>query len=293
MAGRKQGFLLGCLLLVLIGGGFFLVFSSLWFHAWTPASLSLASGGGVGLVTIEGPITGSTEITAELDAVRRDPAVRAVVLRVDSPGGEVGPSQEIHDAVARLSRVKPVVASFGGVAASGGYYVALEADSIVAEPGTLTGSIGVIFSYPTLVGLFRKTGVKMQVYKSGPFKDMGSYAREPTEEEEQVFDDLVGDVYDQFVTAVSRGRHLDRDAVLRLADGRAFTGRQAREVGLVDRLGDLHLAVAMAARMGGLPPEPRIIRKGRPRLPVLDLVRRLVRDGAHAGWGPRLEYRLR
>ncbi len=243
------------------------------------------------MVLIEGPITDSRVLVEEIEAHRADASVKAVVLRLDSPGGEVAPSQEIHAAVERLSAVKPVVASFGSVAASGAYYIAVAADSILAEGGTLTGSIGVIFAYPTAVDLMDKVGVRMEVYKSGQLKDMGSYARQPTGVEDGVFDELVADVFDQFVTAVVDGRPLDRDQVLALADGRVFTGRQARELGLIDRLGDLHTATELAAAMAGLPANTTVVRKSRRRLSTwLDL---FLSDTARATWGPRLEYRLR
>ncbi len=293
MATRTQGLLLGCFLLVAVFGILFTVSAVFLTHSWTGGNLPLVSGGRVGLVVLEGPIGPSRAAVEELDACRRDPSIKAVVLRINSPGGEVAPSQEIYNAVRRLVDTKPVVASLGGIAASGGYYVAVAADSIVADPGTLTGSIGVIFAYPTAVDLMDKVGVEMEVFKSGAMKDMGSYAREPTEAEEEVFDSLIADIYEQFVTAVAEGRGLDRDRVLALADGRVFTGRQAGELGLVDALGDLHAAANMAAGMAGLPPEPSLVSKARPRLPFLELLERLLADGVRASWGPRLEYRFR
>ncbi len=293
MATRTQGLLLGCAILIIAGVLVVAGFSVLLRGAWTGEDLPLLAGGRVGLVVLEGPIGESRALVQEIEANRDDATVKAVVLRVDSPGGEVAPSQEIHDAVLRLAQVKPVVASFGSVAASGGYYAAVGADSIFADPGTLTGSIGVIFSFPTAGELLDKVGVKYQVFKSGALKDMGSFAREPTEAEEEVFDDLIADVYDQFVTAVAAGRNLDRDRVLALADGRVFTGRQAAELGLIDGLGDLHAAVNTAAAMAGLPPEPQVVRKARPRLPILDVIDHFLGEQNRASWGPRLEYRWR
>lgn len=293
MATRTQGLLLGCFVFLALGGFFLVVSSLLLSSSWPGRDLGGFAGGRVGLVVIEGPIEASRDLVQEIDDNRRDPSVKAVVLRVDSPGGEVGPSQELHAAVSRLARTKPVVASLGSVAASGGYYVAVAADSIIADPGTLTGSIGVIFSYPTARALMEKLGVKLQVYKSGELKDMGSYAREPTEEEAAVFDALIADVYDQFVNAVADGRAMDRDQVIALADGRVYTGRQAMEIGLVDRLGDLHEAINAAAELGGLREDPAVVRKAKPRLPLLDLLDTLLGEGARATWGPRLEYRFR
>ncbi len=293
MTGRTQGLLLGCTFLAVVGAAFTALMWVLFVGHWNAGDMSLLAENKVGLVVLEGPIGESRGLIQEIEENREDSSVKAVVLRIDSPGGEVAPSQEIHDAVARLAETKPVVASLGSVAASGGYYVAVAADSIVADPGSLTGSIGVIFSFPTVHDLMEKAGVKMQVFKSGELKDMGSFARDPTEKEEAVFDALVADVYDQFVTAVAQGRRLDRDRVLAMADGRVFTGRQAVELGLVDRLGDLDAAERLAARMAGLRGEPTVVRKARPRLPILEVVDRFLRQSARASWGPLLEYRFR
>lgn len=288
---RTQGFLIGCFLLLAVGAFAVVGMALLAGSSLTDGGSTWVGGDRLGMVLIEGPITDSRVLVEEIEAHRADASVKAVVLRLDSPGGEVAPSQEIHAAVERLSAVKPVVASFGSVAASGAYYIAVAADSILAEGGTLTGSIGVIFAYPTAVDLMDKVGVRMEVYKSGQLKDMGSYARQPTGVEDGVFDELVADVFDQFVTAVVDGRPLDRDQVLALADGRVFTGRQARELGLIDRLGDLHTATELAAAMAGLPANTTVVRKSRRRLSTwLDL---FLSDTARATWGPRLEYRLR
>lgn len=289
---RTTGLLLGCSIFLL--AGFLVVFGSAWLIGGSLSGApALTSGSGVGLVRVEGPITESRYIVAELDEHRRDPAIKSVVLRLDSPGGEVAPSQEIYDAVRRLAEQKPVVASFGSVAASGAYYIAVAADSIVTDPGSLTGSIGVIFSYPTFEGLMEKVGVEMQVFKSGELKDMGSFARTPTEAESEVLNGMVQDVYDQFISAVVAGRPLDRDEVLALADGRVFSGRQAVEARLADRLGDLRSAADLAAAMAGLAPDPELHRKERYRWPILGWLDPLLEDTARADWGPRLEYRLR
>ena len=239
---------------------------------------------------LEGPIAESRALVEEIDENRRDDTVKGVVLRVNSPGGEVAPSQEIYEALLRLGREKPLIASLGSVAASGAFYAAVAADTILADPGSLVGSIGVIMTFPTAQDLLDKVGVQLRVYKSGRLKDMGSYAREPTEEEEEVFDSIIADVYDQFVTAVTERRHMDRDVILSLADGRVFTGRQAVDVGLVDRLGDLRAAVDLAARAGwtGSPGGPHT------PAPHSDPGAGGPVPGQRAGGrGPRLEYRLR
>jgi protease-4 len=247
----------------------------------------------VGLVVLEGPITSSRALVEEIEANRTDPSIHAVVFRVDSPGGEVAPAQEIYQALARLSEEKPLVASVGGLAASGGFYAAVAADSIFAASGSLIGSIGAVILVPTARELMEKVGVEWHVYKSGRLKDMGSFAREPTEEEEAVFDGIIADVFDQFVAAVAEERGMDRETVLSLADGRVFSGRQALDLGLIDRIGDLRAAVNSAAALGGLAPDPPVVRKRRPRIPVLEILDELFRDQARASWGPRVEYRLR
>jgi protease-4 len=293
MATKTQGFLLGCV--ILLAGG------ALVLSAFALLLSGSGLGGGnpfedrdkIGLVILEGPIDGSRRIVDELEAHREDEDVGAVVIRIESPGGDVASSQEIYLAVQRLAGTKPVVASVGSMAASGAYYAAVAADSIVADAGSVVGSIGVILSWPDASGLMEKAGLRLNVYKSGTMKDMGSFARPPTEEEDAVVDALIADVFEQFVDAVEEHRPLDRSRILALADGRIFTGRQAREVGLVDRVGDLHASLELAAEMAGLAPDAEVVRRNRPRVPLFDLMERFLGDRAVALWGPRLEYRLR
>lgn len=293
MATRAQGLVLGCT--ILFAGAVFMlaVFSWVMGGFWSGTDFGLSATSRIGLVVIEGPIGDVRPELEELDELRNDATIKAVVLRVDSPGGEVGSSQELHDAVARLAKEKPVVVSVGSVVASGAYYAAMAADSIVCTPGAVVGSIGVVLTYPTAATLLDKVGVEWHVYKSGPLKDMGSFSRNPTEEEEAVFDGIIADVYDQFVSAVVVDRELSRDDVLPLADGRIFTGRQAIDLGLVDRLGNYQDAVAMAAAMGGIEPEAPVVRRTRPRIPLLDFLDRFLQEQARVTWGPHVEYRLR
>jgi protease-4 len=171
----------------------------------------------------------------------------------------------------KIRKDKKVVASLGGVAASGGYYIASGADAIVANPGTLTGSIGVIMQYSNIEGLMEMIGVKTYTFKSGEYKDLGSPFREPTAEDEQVLMGVIDSVYSQFVEAVAEGRNMDVDAVKKLADGRILSGRQAMEHGLVDRMGNLQDAIDLAARMGGIHGKPNVIYP-RKRLSVLDFL---------------------
>jgi protease-4 len=249
----------------------------------------------VGLVEIVGDIESSENIVDQLEHMRRDPSVHAVVLRLDSPGGGVAASQEIYDAVQRLRKDdKPVVASMGGVAASGAYYIACGADSIVANPGTLTGSIGVIMSFPNTEELFRKVGVRFEVVKTGKFKDIGSLSRPMTPEERQLLQGVLSNVYEQFVSAISEGRDLERNEILPYADGRVFSGSQALDYGFVDRLGDLDDAIRLAGGLAGIAGRPVVVRKERRRMSIVDLFQdklRFVPGLSQAG--PRLEYRLR
>ena len=186
----------------------------------------------------------------------KNDGVRAVVLRVDSPGGGVAPSQEIYDAVLRVREKKPVVASLGGVAASGGYYVASGCDVIVANPGTLTGSIGVILQTGNVSELLKKVGIQGVIVKAGKFKDIGSPLREMSEEEKRLLDDLLQNVHTQFIAAISRGRKLPVEQVRQLADGRIYSGEQAHDLKLVDQLGGLRDAVQLAAERAGISGEP-------------------------------------
>lgn len=249
----------------------------------------------VGLVEITGDIDDAQDIVDQLDRMRRDSSVRSVVVRLDSPGGGVAASQEIYEEVRKVrDGGKHVIASMGSVAASGAYYVACAADSIVSNPGTLTGSIGVIMSFPNTEELFRKVGVRFEVVKTGKFKDIGSFSRPMTDDEKALLQGVLSNVYEQFVEAISDGRNMDREDILPYADGRIFSGDQALEYGFVDRLGDLSDAIDLAAEMGGIEGRPTIVRKERHRVSFLDFFEEKLNlvPGMRES-GPRLEYRLR
>ena len=216
-------------------------------------------GARVGLIRVVGGIYDSGQLIGDLEDMAGDPGIRAIVLRVDSPGGGVAASQEIFQYIQEVqAQGVPLVVSMGSVAASGGYYIACSADTIVANPGTLTGSIGVIMSFTNLEELFGKLGMDFEVIKSGTYKDVGSYSRQMTDEERALLQETIDDIHAQFVEAVAQGRGMDYDAVAALADGRIFSGRQALEAGLVDRLGTLEDAIDVAARMGGIEGEARV-----------------------------------
>ncbi|NQS76609.1 MAG: signal peptide peptidase SppA [Peptococcaceae bacterium] len=205
----------------------------------------------------------SEDIAAALREATRDPLMKAVVIRLNSPGGTAAAAQEISAEVERLKKSgKKVVASMGDTAASGAYWIAAGTDRIVANPGTMTGSIGVIMERYDLQGLYEKIGVGTEVFKSGPHKDMGSASRPSTPEERDIFQSMIDDVYDQFVEFVAQGRHKEITEVRALADGRVYTGRQALEMGLVDQLGDFHDAVLLAASLAGIPGEPAVVDLG-------------------------------
>lgn len=222
-----------------------------------------ALGEKVAVIDIGGIISKSDSYIKQIHVYRDDPSVKAIVLRINSPGGSVAPVQEIYRELTKLK--KPIIASMGGTAASGGYYIACASDTIVANPGTLTGSIGVIMQFTKLKGLYEKVGLEQQVIKSGQFKDAGSIFRDLTDEEIAILQGTVDDVYNQFVDAISESREdrLTRNEVTNLADGRIFSGKQALTHKLVDQLGNLQDAILLAGELGNIEGTPRIVRKQR------------------------------
>ncbi|MBL8039069.1 MAG: signal peptide peptidase SppA [Nitrospira sp.] len=223
--------------------------------------LDLSSEDRIAVIRVEGVIMDSQTTVGELKRFSENPSIKAIVLRIDTPGGGVVPSQEIHDAVKRVRNKanKAVIASMGSVAASGGYYIAAATDRIVANPGTLTGSIGVIMETANVEGLLQKIGVEGVVIKSGKFKDVGSPLRKMSSEERGLLQGVMDDVHRQFIEAVAEGRSLELRTAQALADGRIFTGRQAKDAKLVDELGDLDDAIQLAADVVGIQGEPKIV----------------------------------
>lgn len=256
-------------LLVFLALFFFLVIISIAITFVMKEGISLKDK--VALIIIKGPIIDAREIVDELRGYVKDPSIKAIVLRVDSPGGAVAPSQEIFNEVKKAVSNKKVIVSMGTVAASGGYYIAAPADWILANPGTITGSIGVIMEIPNFEDLMGKVGIKTQVIKSGKHKDMASAFREMKEEEKLILQGVIDDVYSQFVEDVAEARNMDVEEVIRLADGRIFTGRQAFDLGLVDELGSLQDAISVSAEMAGIKGEPEVISKEE-KLSVLGLL---------------------
>ncbi|MCE5311647.1 MAG: signal peptide peptidase SppA [Nitrospiraceae bacterium] len=244
----------------------------------TVFSKDVSLGEKVALIRIEGPILQSRDVVEELKGYLRDGSIKAVVVRVDSPGGGVVPSQEIFEEMKKAAAKKKVVVSMGSVAASGGYYISAPATRIVANPGTLTGSIGVIMELPNLKGLMEKIGVKTEVVKSGRHKDIASVFRGIGPEERQILQTVMDDVHEQFITAVAESRKIPVEYARRLADGRIFTGRQAKKLKLVDELGDLQDAIKLAGQLSGIKGEPEVVMK-KERHPIYDILGGRVPEG--------------
>jgi len=255
-------------------------------------------GGKIGVVVVRGVISDPAPTLKALNKYRRDGSVSAVVLRVDSPGGGVGASQEIYREIQRLKKVKPVVASMGGVAASGGLYISVPCTKVVANPGTITGSIGVILTIPELKQLFDKIGIRMQVVKSGELKATGQVDRPLSEAERAMLQRLSSDIYEQFLEHVSLARNIPVGKVRSFADGGVFSGQAALELGLVDQLGNFMDAVILAAKLGGVKGEPQLVS---PEDDLEGVLERLLREegrallqglfeGFHASGGPQYLY---
>lgn len=262
------------LLSLLVLAGIFVFFLALALTAahFTGRGNQFALGEKIGVVEVVGVISSSRLIIQHLQDFGEDDSIKAIVLRVDSPGGGVGPSQEIHDEILRLTAIKPVIVSMGSAAASGGYYVSAPADLIFANPGTITGSIGVIMEFTNIQELLEKIGLRAQVVKSGEHKDIGSPVRPISAEDREILQSLIDDVHSQFIMAIAEGRNLPPARVRELADGRIFSGQQARQMGLVDELGGLQAAIAKAGELGGIEGEPSVVYPPRERPRLIDFV---------------------
>ncbi len=255
MVNRRDKFLGLALLVVILGIILisFLALSTLVFNGIPITTKRVA------VIEINGAIISPMPLVQKLERYIKDENIPAIVLRLNTPGGGISATQEIFETVIKArSAGKKIVASMGSVAASGGYYIAAACDTIIATPGSITGSIGVIANFSEFSDLFEKIGITFNVRKSGKFKDVGSFARKMTEEEKALIDNVIMDAHEQFITAVSEGRNLDPDFVRKYADGRIFTGRQAKEIGFVDVLGTYHDAIDIAGEMVGLGPDPPV-----------------------------------
>lgn len=270
---------------VIIGGSFLVFFGAIivmvvFSRGSSEGEFSFGSiGSKVAIINLYGVIDSPTEVVRQLDRWGDDNSVKAIVMHINSPGGGVAASQEIYEKILKVKREtdKPIVASMQSVAASGGYYVACACDQIVADPGTITGSIGVIFQYPVIDEMFDKLGISYQTIKSGERKDIGSPFRKPSMGDSLVFQSVVDDTYQQFVDVIVENRNLPRTEVIKIADGSIYSGRQARELGLVDSLGTFEDAVDLAGELSGLGIDPDRVREvPRRGASIFDLIEGLL-----------------
>ena len=280
---------------------FFAIGASVVVRLMLGGRVPLVSSDRIAVLPVYGLIESVADFMKNLAEFRDDESVRGFVVEIRSPGGVAGTAQSMYSELARLrdEDERPVVAWIGEVGASGGYYLALGADSILALPSAITGSIGVIMEFPNAEELLRKAGVGLEVVKSGELKDMGSPVRDITDEERRVLQDLVDDVYEQFVSAVGENRGMDRDRVLELSDGRVMSGARAAELGLVDRTATLRETLDVVGRMTGLGENPRTVRPLERKLGFWDVLRGVEESRLHAlvrrildrsVMGPRLRY---
>lgn len=241
----------------------------------------------VGVVTVQGVITDAREIVSQLNEYAKDDAIRAVVLRIDSPGGAVAPAEEIYGAVQELKKKKPVVSSMGSIAASGGYLIACPANRIVANSGTITGSISAIIHFANIEALLKKVGVQSSAIKSGKFKDLGSPTRSMTPEEKLILQELVDDIYDYLLDVISRDRKINKEELRKIADGRIFTGRQAHKLGLVDELGDLEYSLKLAGKLAGIKGKPEAVYPPKKKANLWELVLQSTVSAVISEWKGR------
>ena len=227
---------------------------------------------GIGLVEVKGMILDSKETVRQLRHFLKKDNVKAVVLRVDSPGGVVAPSQEICEEVRKFAAKKKIVVSMGSLAASGGYYISAPATLIYANPGTITASIGVILKLSNIEALIDKIGIKAYTLKTGKYKDSGSPVRQFSEEDRAMLQAVIDNTHEQFVQAVAVGRKLPVAEVRKIADGRILTGEQAKTLKLVDRLGTLQDAIEEAGRQAGIKGEPEVVLPPKKKVNYLDLL---------------------
>jgi protease-4 len=268
---KKKYFLKGFILLFSIGIASLMgvwLFSSQSIHL----SRSITGGSKIGVIEVEGIITQSRSIIKTLHSYKNDPHIKAIVIRIDSPGGGVAPSQEIYEELIKAREQKVLIASMGSVAASGGYYIACAAHKIFANPGTITGSMGVIIEFANIEELLGKIGLKSVVVKSGKYKDILSPTRELGNDERAIIQGVIDSIQGQFIDAVALGRGIPRAKIVALADGRIFSGEQAKSLGLVDELGNLEDAIKSAAEKTGISGEPNVIYPEKKRLSILDYV---------------------
>jgi protease-4 len=266
MSKSTKWFLIIFTILIVIGfGSLMLLYGIVSSFGERTEVVTTGSGSKIGVVELQGVITSSEDVVRQLKKYREDRSIKAILLRVDSPGGGVVASQEMYEEVKKARAEKPVVVSMGALAASGGYYVSCGASRLVANRGTLTGSIGVISEFLQLQAALDKLGVSVKTIKSGKLKDSGSITRKMTVEDEQYFQQLMDNVHRQFIEVVETERHMDHNEVVKIADGRVFTGEQAVNNGLVDTLGTFEDAIQITAKLAGISGEPSLVKERKRR----------------------------
>jgi len=267
---RKHPILLGLMVFSILFGLFVI---SIWALSYiTSRDESWWGNEKIGVIEVKGVILDPQPVIEKLIKFRKNESIKAIVLRIDSPGGAVSPSQEIYAEVKKVQREKKVLVSVGSIAASGGYYIACAADKILVNPGSITGSIGVIIETLNVEELLQKIGLRPGVIKSGEHKDLGSPIRPMTPEEKKLIQGVIDNVHEQFIRAVAEGRKLPVEKVRPLADGRIFSGDQARNLGLVDELGTLQDTISLAAKMVGIKGEPEVIYPEKKKISLLELL---------------------
>ena len=274
-------------------GSFFLLVLVFRLGAISNNSSIDSPGKKVGVIKVSGPIIASEQINSKLEKFKNRNDISAIVLRIDSPGGLVAPTQEIFEKVKSVRDVKPIVSSMGTVAASGGYYIALGSDSLIANPGTIVGSIGVIMNYPIATELLDKVGIKFETVKSGGLKDVGSYSREVTEADRRHLNEMVTNMHNQFIAVVEENRDMDRSEIIKLADGRVFTGLQSKDLGLVDMLGTFDDAINVAGILGNIKGKPKTVELNKKNNSLLDLFTSNLEQATNSWFDELPAYRWR
>ncbi len=289
----------GIITLVVIFGGLFLmllIFSVVVIGALGDGGDFGGAGNQIGVVEITGEITSSKKTVADLHKFAHDANIKGIVVRINSPGGAVAPSQEMFQAVKRAGDQKPLVVSMGSTAASGAYYTSIGAKHIIANPGTVTGSIGVISQVFDVKGLLDDLDVKVNTIKTGKFKDTGSPFRDFNTDDRKYFDQLIADIYDQFVEDVAKARGLKVDKVRKLADGRVYTGRQAKKLGLIDQLGTFRDSVDWVKKKAKITGEPTLVYPEKDKAGLLSsLIKGATQSALHevrSQQSPLFEYRM-
>ena len=272
-------------------GTILLIFFIIRIFSASSISSGLFSGDKIGIVRLDGLIISSEQVNKQLNDYSERSDIKAIVLRINSGGGVVGASQEIYEKVKDLKNKVPIIVSIDNVAASGAYYAALESEMIVANNGSLVGSIGVILDYPVITELFNKIGLRVETVKSGALKDSGSPTRPVSRADREYFQAVVDDQHDQFINAVAIARNLPVDDVRKLADGRIFTGNQALELSLIDTIGTFEDAIAIAGKIGGIKGKPKMVEVIKKRKSIFDLLYNEIQQNIGSRIGVEPAYR--